>query len=584
VSSDIFLSESLPPADEIPSGYRSVDAMRQHALWVGASAGIVVLLQMILPSIVSLAMMPNLMFGGFNLEIPRMDRGVSWRGRFWFPVETMQTGGLQTSFVRSFDLNAKDTAATESKVVVSMSMPWLLAARDRLWFVAPGEVGFMEPGQEHVFVVKPRKALAFACPPFFVWDQPAVIEESPAGYRLLMFNNGEWSDRGDVSAWVGQTGTFATPPTAAATPNSPRGRNSRRGGGTAGAVGTSDSLRVLTFHDRTLLFRRMGSVIYVREAPSLVDLVDVSPQDAEWASVHEVTEEWTVIAVGEKPVVVTSSTPAPQSLLMGIERKDGSWQEAWRLPTAFASEVGAWADGDRLFVAWISLPGQYTISELQDGRVVRSHRGGSFPMFSPEMIFSMWGLPVISILVLMAVELWIISWSMTQFRVTEYRIGDASARYASPWRRGIARAIDSSIGSIPIYAGIAHFWLHFDLDAIITNPMQLVTGLLGWLLISSAVWLLTFFAFSITQGLWGWTPGKWLLGIRVVNLDLKPCGVGWSLLRNLLYVVDQFFSCLVGLLLIAFTDKWQRLGDMVSKTIVVRAPVPDTPQPSPIEA
>ena len=31
--------------------------------------------------------------------------------------------------------------------------------------------------------------------------------------------------------------------------------------------------------------------------------------------------------------------------------------------------------------------------------------------------------------------------------------------------------------------------------------------------------------FSWTEGRWGLTPGKWIVGIRVVGTDLQPCGL-----------------------------------------------------------
>jgi uncharacterized RDD family membrane protein YckC len=38
--------------------------------------------------------------------------------------------------------------------------------------------------------------------------------------------------------------------------------------------------------------------------------------------------------------------------------------------------------------------------------------------------------------------------------------------------------------------------------------------------------------------------------------------------------VDGFFSFLVGALLVALTEKWQRLGDLAARTIVVADPRP----------
>jgi uncharacterized RDD family membrane protein YckC len=76
-------------------------------------------------------------------------------------------------------------------------------------------------------------------------------------------------------------------------------------------------------------------------------------------------------------------------------------------------------------------------------------------------------------------------------------------------------------------------------------------------------------AFSYFEGRFGKTPGKWLLGIRVLGTDLQPCGFWLALLRNLLTFADGFFNFLVGALLVALTESWQRLGDLAARTIVV---------------
>jgi len=79
--------------------------------------------------------------------------------------------------------------------------------------------------------------------------------------------------------------------------------------------------------------------------------------------------------------------------------------------------------------------------------------------------------------------------------------------------------------------------------------------------------LLVLVAYSYFEGRFGKTPGKWLLGIRVLGTDLQPCGFGRAFLRNLLTFVDGFFSFLVGALLVALTENWQRLGDMAARSV-----------------
>ena len=77
--------------------------------------------------------------------------------------------------------------------------------------------------------------------------------------------------------------------------------------------------------------------------------------------------------------------------------------------------------------------------------------------------------------------------------------------------------------------------------------------------------------YGVLQGTRGVTPGKALLGVAVVEPGGQPPGVGRSLLRSLLYIVDGFPYCfpLVGLI-VAFSSKGhRRVGDMVANTFVV---------------
>jgi len=42
--------------------------------------------------------------------------------------------------------------------------------------------------------------------------------------------------------------------------------------------------------------------------------------------------------------------------------------------------------------------------------------------------------------------------------------------------------------------------------------------------------------------------------------------------RNVLKLADGLFNFLIGMLMVAYTPDWQRLGDMAARTIVIRAP------------
>jgi uncharacterized RDD family membrane protein YckC/uncharacterized membrane protein SpoIIM required for sporulation len=69
----------------------------------------------------------------------------------------------------------------------------------------------------------------------------------------------------------------------------------------------------------------------------------------------------------------------------------------------------------------------------------------------------------------------------------------------------------------------------------------------------------------------GQTPGKRLVGIRVVRDTGHPVTAGAAALRNLLRIADALPPpYLLGLALIAFHPRGKRLGDLVAGTVVVR--------------
>jgi uncharacterized RDD family membrane protein YckC len=75
---------------------------------------------------------------------------------------------------------------------------------------------------------------------------------------------------------------------------------------------------------------------------------------------------------------------------------------------------------------------------------------------------------------------------------------------------------------------------------------------------------------SLLEGLYGQTLGKKLCGIRVLKADFSRCGLTAGFLRNLLRIADAFFYHIVALISLAATFKWQRIGDLVAETVVVK--------------
>ena len=70
----------------------------------------------------------------------------------------------------------------------------------------------------------------------------------------------------------------------------------------------------------------------------------------------------------------------------------------------------------------------------------------------------------------------------------------------------------------------------------------------------------------------GRTPGKSLLGLRVVRDDGRRVDGGSSVLRNLLRLIELPLFYAPGIVLVTVTKRHQRIGDMVGGTLVVREP------------
>jgi uncharacterized RDD family membrane protein YckC len=82
--------------------------------------------------------------------------------------------------------------------------------------------------------------------------------------------------------------------------------------------------------------------------------------------------------------------------------------------------------------------------------------------------------------------------------------------------------------------------------------------------------LLALAYYTVPEALTGKTPGKAIMGLKVVKLD-GEYSWGPAIVRNLLRIIDGLpVFYLLGFILIAVSSKNQRLGDMLAGTIVVR--------------
>ncbi len=122
-----------------------------------------------------------------------------------------------------------------------------------------------------------------------------------------------------------------------------------------------------------------------------------------------------------------------------------------------------------------------------------------------------------------------------------------------------------------IVDGIIAFIVFFILGYLFTGSFtfQLRGGAASSMM---GVWaLIIILYFILMEGTMGQTVGKMATGIKVVKEDGSPCDMKASLIRNILRIIDAIFVYIVGAIIIAQSDKNQRLGDMGANTVVVGA-------------
>jgi uncharacterized RDD family membrane protein YckC len=135
----------------------------------------------------------------------------------------------------------------------------------------------------------------------------------------------------------------------------------------------------------------------------------------------------------------------------------------------------------------------------------------------------------------------------------------------------IALAVGSAFSSIaPIQPATSG-----DVNATVAQINATLTQVSGALsagiataaVITLIVW---FLYYTLLEGRYGQTLGKWFVKIKVVKEDGTKISYGDAAVRTILRIIDAIFDYLIGALLIWTSDKKQRLGDRIAHTVVVQ--------------
>jgi len=540
------MSTSTTASDQPPKGYVSEVAKRRYTITAGILGAAFFALQFIVPMVLMFAMMP-LMFARMAFTFTQADRAVFWNGHVW-TVQTSARAGFPPE--ESTRLVYLDPSGEEEQVEAADlpgGRPWLLPDRNRLWLIWPDRVACHTNGQLHW--LEPDHQLEGYSRPFVHADGPAVAEYGDGQVVIRALIDGQWTQH--------TTFTLELPGNAAPEPG---------------------DLVVITAGRTLHLFAKLNRTLQHCRVP-----LDTEEPPGRWKVVRRGVTQWAASLVGGTPVVLCGPVKNGVREVVGFRLSDGRWQRFFSHRAGMANTISICpTTGNAFLLVSGTPPFGVRMCEVTDGRVTSETRHGTgfpFPFGKGTMALMM--VPHCSMLAAPLVLALVLSSLMAKYRITRHAGETGAAPYAPLWRRALAQLIDALILAGPFALSfVAMFSIFSDFEKMMLDfdegpPLGFfVPHLFMCLGIPWAIaWL---FVFSALEGRWGVTPGKWVLGIRVVGTDLRPCGFGRALVRNLLKVVDGFFNFLVGVMLVALTENWQRVGDLAARTVVVMAPRRET--------
>jgi uncharacterized RDD family membrane protein YckC len=533
---------------DAPPGYLSEYSKRRFTILAGMLGAVCFVAQLIVPVAVMFAVMMPMMVGQV-LKTFDLDHAVPWQGELWLVERathvSLRSAERPTTTYALAHVRLDDLSEAGSSIPIGAgaldSSSDLLAIGDRLWVVAADSVSYYEHGSLTRLNGGTRPPLASRS--FAYGGRPAVVllGTSPALATLRV--------EGQGADWVKEELPLGLPP----------------------EIGSLQGLQAVEAGGHLYLV-----VQACTKEPDRCTLSYRTLEGRTWAPLLEDScscGNWAPLVLGEKPAVAfVERSPDEVSRLVvvtltaqGPQRKQVELQGGrlgFESPRPFAL-------GDHVLVVSQRMPGSLRLTEVVGDRVARSvRRPGRFP-FGPNMMLLMvipQFLPVVLSLILALV----LTVQMRRHRVPDYVLSGERRRFATLWQRALAQLVDLVPLGVGFAFPVAAMWRTFsDPESLIEKGALFPFWFFGLFAAAFFYALLVLLAYSYFEGRFGKTPGKWLLGIRVLGTDLQPCGFGRALLRNVLTFADGFFNFLVGALLVALTENWQRLGDLAARTIVL---------------
>lgn len=505
----------------VVGGYRNEEDKRAYLLRAGVIGAVCLVAQIFAPMLFPLVAMPLMMSGQMTVTTDDAASAAGWKGRVAYIQTVAGTKNDASSFLRLVDASG---ALDERKIPLASRAGTLVAGGGKLWFAGREQVQAFDD-----VLASPTTAQGLedgVSAAFYAGGALRAVSNAPDGLRFKTLTDGAWAE------W------FRVP-------------NTESTAGVRDAVASGDTLH---------LFSDIRGALYHAVLP----MSNAGTAKLVWGEIRGGCSYWQAYEETGAPAI--ACVRRDQGLGMKIELLRPA-AAGWIAHRTFAAEGFAEkvavipADDGRGRLLLISgFPGGMTLYAADgDALVQRARLGSTFPF--PKGMFLVMMVPYLGLIVLSFALAWLLD-----RHIATYRSSGDGREHSPLLRRAFAQVADSLILAAPMLVS-AFFFFRIVTRGLNPNQMFLPFLIVG----GQFVWMFAgLLAFAYAEGAWGTTPGKKLMGLRVVGIDGEPCGFGRALVRNVLKLADGFFNFNVGLLLAALTDTRQRLGDMAARTVVIR--------------
>ena len=135
--------------------------------------------------------------------------------------------------------------------------------------------------------------------------------------------------------------------------------------------------------------------------------------------------------------------------------------------------------------------------------------------------------------------------------------------YAGFWIRLGAGVVDLSIIVL---------FLYIVYRLVLEFTTVTVFWILSWFATGCIVWFIIIAYFTLFSAWRGQTPGKIIMGIKIIRTDSSPLTLAYALLRFAGYILS-ILTIGIGFMWIGFDKQKQGLHDKIADTYVVKLPV-----------